>query len=154
MNKEGARRIARHPDENGPVSSLIPAVARIHRTVAQSLLRDLGLAPGQELLLMMLWEREPLPQAEIIRELAVEPPTVTKMLVRMERAGVIVRARSTEDKRVMLISLTDKGRSLQEPVQQVWSELERRTVANLSTDDREQLIRLLGMVLEDLRNVP
>ncbi|WP_026819750.1 MarR family winged helix-turn-helix transcriptional regulator [Arthrobacter castelli] len=150
MSTNGAETPARNPEASGPVSSLIPAVARAHRAIAASLLRDLNLAPGQELLLMMLWEREPRHQAEITRELAVEPPTSAKMLARMERAGVITRERCEDDRRVVLVSLTEKGRGLREPVRAVWSALEERTTAGLSAEDQEQLTRLLNVVLANV----
>lgn len=150
MSAQDADDVEQNPEASGPVSSLIPAVAKAHRAVAFSLLRDLNLAPGQELLLMMLWKREPRHQAEITRELAVEPPTAAKMLARMERAGVISRERCEEDRRVVLVSLTGKGRQLREPVRAVWSELERRTIAGLSEEDQEELTRLLNMVLANV----
>lgn len=150
--------MARHPEAAGVVSSLIPAVARAHRSYAGSLLRGLDLSAGQELLLMMLWEQEPRAQAEITRELAVEPPTVAKMLARMEQAGIIARVKSEQDRRVVLVSLTDKGRALEAPVRAAWQELEARTAASLTTDEVDTLVGLLRRVLGSLddarRNTP
>lgn len=130
----------------GPISALIPAVARAHRSLAGSLLREVGLYPGQELLLMLLWEREPRSPGEIARELHVEPPTAVKAVARLEEAGLVERARSTDDRRVVLVSLTPAGRALRERVEQIWAELERRTVGDLGAADRARLIELLGTI--------
>ena len=140
------------PDSSqvGPISSLIPAVARLHRARAAALLRELELSPGQELLLMMLWEQEPRQQSEITREFAVEPPTTAKMLARMEKNGFISRARSAEDRRMVLVSLTAKGRSLREPVEKVWAQLEAETVAGLTQEQQETLETLLRMMIAHL----
>ncbi|GAA3283775.1 MarR family transcriptional regulator [Nesterenkonia halobia] len=139
-----------HPADRGPVSALIPAVARIHRAEAARLLRDLDLAPGQELVLMQLWHHEPRSQAELTRELAVEPPTMAKTLARLEAAGMVTRERSAEDRRQVLVALTAKGRALEDQVGAAWAELERRTVEALSDAEQQELARLLSRVRDGL----
>ncbi|MCZ2826605.1 MULTISPECIES: MarR family winged helix-turn-helix transcriptional regulator [unclassified Modestobacter] len=137
----------------GPVSALIPTVARAHRTLAGSLLREVGLYPGQELLLMQLWEREPRSPGELARALQVEPPTAVKAVSRLEEAGFVRRERSAEDRRVVLVSLTASGRALRPRVEQIWAELERRTVGDLSRADRARLIELLSSISRNVGDV-
>jgi DNA-binding MarR family transcriptional regulator len=134
----------------GSVSPLVPALARAHRAKAHELLRGTGLSAGQELVIMRLHESPPQPQTEITRWLGVEPPTTAKMLARLERAGFVQRERSESDRRVVLVSLTDRGRGLYERVGQVWDELERVTTAGLSTDDKAELARLLRRLIDNL----
>ncbi|MFE7332862.1 MarR family winged helix-turn-helix transcriptional regulator [Streptomyces sp. NPDC057565] len=131
-------------EEVGPISSLIPALARTHRTLALSLLREVGLVPGQEVLLAHLWDEQPRSQVELAELLCVEPPTAAKMLARMEAVGVITREKSAPDRRVTLVSLTDKGRALLEPVQEIWAELERVTTTGLTEDEKALLSDLLS----------
>src|SRR3978361_125725 len=83
------------------ISLRISAVSRVHRQHAGALLHGIGLSPGQELLLMLLWEKEPRSLAELTRELAIEAPTTSKMISRMAKAGVIVRKRSEVDRRTV-----------------------------------------------------
>ncbi|MGY5885927.1 MarR family winged helix-turn-helix transcriptional regulator [Modestobacter lacusdianchii] len=137
----------------GPISALIPAVARAHRTLAGALLREVGLYPGQELLLMLLWDREPRSPGELARELQVEPPTAVKAVARLEEAGFLQRERSTDDRRVVLVSLTPRGRELRGRVEQIWAELERRTVGDLDAGDRERLTELLAAVRRNVGEV-
>ena len=132
------------------VSLKISAVARVHRQHAGALLHGLGLSAGQELLLMLLWEKEPRTQAELTREMAIEPPTTSKMLSRLERAGVIVRNRSELDRRTVLVTLTEAGRALEGPVNAAWRTLEEDTVAALTPQEQDDLLVLLGRVLESL----
>lgn len=146
MSTQGKGDVAHYPAGEGLVSSLIPFLARAHRNLAGALLRDVGLSPGQELLLMLLWEHEPRSQSEITRMLRVERPTATRTLARMEKAGLIVRGESASDGRVVLVSLTDRGRALEDPVRAVWRDLEDRTVADLSAQEQEQLVALLERV--------
>ena len=137
--------------ERSPTISLrISAVARLHRQHAGSLLHGLGLSAGQELLLMLLWDKQPRSQAELTREMAIEPPTVSKMLSRLERAGLIARNRSEVDRRTVLVTLTEAGRALEGPVNAAWRTLEEDTVAALSPQEQDTLLILLGRVLDSL----
>jgi DNA-binding MarR family transcriptional regulator len=138
----------------GPISSLIPSVAKAHRKLAGSLLQELGLAAGQEFVLMLLWEASPRTQTELTRLLGVEPPTVAKALARMERNGVIERTRSQDDGRVVLVSPTPSGRDLEGPVTAVWAQLEEQTTRALSPAERDQLRSLLTRVAATLTEEP
>ena len=128
------------------ISSLIPAVSKLHRKLAGSLLHDLGLSAGQQFVLMLLWGDSPQAQADLTRQLMIEPPTAAKMLSRLEQAGFIARERSTSDRRVVLVSLTDAGRALERPVGSVWQQLESVTTSALSQAEQHQLRDLLTRV--------
>ena len=134
----------------GSAGALIPAIARAHRAMGERLLQGTGLRTGQELVISLLGDSPGRSQAEITRWLGVEPPTTAKMLARMERAGFVERVRSTEDRRVMLVTLTEKGRSLHHRVGELWNELNRITTAGLSDKDQLELEQLLLRVLENL----
>nr|WP_228508086.1 MarR family transcriptional regulator [Herbiconiux sp. VKM Ac-1786] len=111
------------------------------------MIREFGLAPGQESVLMLLWESEPRTQSEITRALGVEPPTAAKALARMEAAGFLERTRSSADARVMLVTLTEKGRALETPVRAAWATLEERTVGSFSEADRTEFARLIRQAI-------
>jgi DNA-binding MarR family transcriptional regulator len=132
------------------ISSLIPMVAKAHRNLAGSLLADLGLAAGQQFVLMLLWEASPRTQSELTRQLMIEPPTTAKMLARLESAGFITRARSETDRRAVLVSLTDLGRAMEGPVTAVWHKLDRQTTQHLTTGEEAELRRLLLKVTRSL----
>lgn len=132
------------------ISSLIPAVAKAHRKLAGSLLQELGLVPGQQFVLMLLWGHSPQTQADLTRQLMVEPPTAAKMLARLERSGFIARERSASDRRMISVSLTEAGRALQGPVSSVWHRLEEHTTSALSPAEQDRLrvllIRVAGSI--------
>lgn len=130
----------------GPVVHAIARVARMNRTLIGNLLRPLGVFPGQELLLMQLFERDGRSQADLVRSLDLDPSTVTKMLQRMERSGWIERAKHEHDRRVLLITLTDRGRALRDEVSGAWERVEEATVACLSEDERSLLKELLSRI--------
>jgi DNA-binding MarR family transcriptional regulator len=132
------------------ISSLIPAVSKAHRKLAGSLLQELGLSAGQQFVLMLLWDESPQAQADLTRQLMVEPPTTAKMLARLERVGFIARERSGSDRRVVMVSLTESGRALQWPVTSVWRRLEELTTSSLTPAEQDQLRVLLTRVAGSL----
>jgi len=146
LSSEDASPRAGEPADD-MISSLIPAVSKAHRKLAGSLLAELGLAAGQQFVLMMLWRESPQTQAELTKQLMIEPPTAAKMLARLEAAGFIARERAAADRRVVLVSITESGRALQGPVTAIWEQLEEQTTRSLSVAERDQLRRLLMKVL-------
>ncbi|NJM68760.1 MAG: MarR family transcriptional regulator [Scytonema sp. RU_4_4] len=129
---------------------LIVQVCKAHRHQTATVLTQLGLHPGQEILLLYLWENDGLIQSELASLMQVEAPTLTKMIHRMEKAGLLERRKDEEDARICRIYLTDGGRSLQEPVTSAWNLLEKRVLANLTLEERLLFRRLLLQVLNNL----
>lgn len=77
-------------------------------------LEPLGLTHPQYLVMLALWEHEPRSLGALAAELAMEPATLSPLVKRLEAQGRIVRARRTDDERVLDIALTDDGRALRE----------------------------------------
>ena len=91
-----------------------------------------------------------MPQSQLAACMGVEPPTATKMLQRMEHAGLIERRPDPEDARISRVYLTERGRALEQPVLEVWKQLETQTVAGLSPTEQALLRRLLMQVSANL----
>jgi len=134
----------------GDLNVKLMRVARAHRTYAASLLSQVGLHPGQEALLMELWREDGRTQANLAESLGVEPPTVTKMLQRMEAADLVSRRPDTSDRRAIRVHLTPKGRRLRGRVEKLWVELEAETVAGLSDRQLATLRNLLNAMEANL----
>ncbi len=125
-------------------------IHKAHRSRAEAALNKLGLHTGQEMLLLQLWIEEGIPQSQLAASMEVEPPTATEMLQRMERAGLIERRPDPEDARISRVYLTERGRALEQPVLDVWKQLEAQTVAGLSLTEQALLHRLLMQILTNL----
>ncbi|MYW66577.1 MarR family transcriptional regulator [Streptomyces sp. SID8379] len=134
----------------GPVSLALARVARLHRVAAGRRLRGLGLYPGQEFVMMHLWDRGPVRQSDLIKAVELDPSTVTKMLQRLEHAGHVRRSPDPRDRRAVLVEATDQSCGLLDDVAGVWSALEERTLAGLSAADQAEFTRLLGLVEANL----
>ena len=125
-------------------------VCRAHRGNVGELLADVGLHVGQEMVLFELWREDGLRGGELAERLGVEPPTVTKMLRRLERCGLVSRSQDPEDARSLRVYLTEEGRSLEEPVVRCWERVEEKSLAGMSADERRTLHRLLTKVRANL----
>jgi DNA-binding MarR family transcriptional regulator len=128
--------------ERYPVSFAIFGLARAHRSIAARMLRELGLHLGQEIMLMQLNTAGGSSEVNLARTFGVEPATIAKSVRRMEQAGLVTRSKSTKDRRVTLVHLTEAGRALTVEVEKVWAELERVTVAERSDEEQRDFVRL------------
>jgi len=88
--------------------STMHGVAKVYRR----LLQDLDLTYPQYLVMLVLWEKDEVNVSEICQQLLLETATLTPLLKRLEARGAIVRRRSAEDERQVIVSLTDEGRAL------------------------------------------
>jgi DNA-binding MarR family transcriptional regulator len=118
-------------------------VCRAHRQRADEKLSKLGLHVGQEMMLLQLWVEDGLTQSQLALYANVELPTMTKMVQRMEHAGLVVRRPDPEDARISRVYLTERGRSLEQPVLRAWTQLEERTLAGLTQVEQMLLRRML-----------
>ncbi len=107
------------------------------------------LSYAQYSLLFGLAAKPQLQASQLAAVADLAPATVTEMLDHLETDGLVARVRSDQDKRVVLVSLTRRGRAL---VQQRRAQLERRWREALAEFDDEQL-RSAAMVLDRLREL-
>jgi MarR family transcriptional regulator, organic hydroperoxide resistance regulator len=85
------------------------AISRLITRAYQPFLDDLGITYPQYLVLMVLWEEDMVTVNGIANKLILNTNTITPLLKRMEKQGLIIRNRSNEDQRKVLIKLTQKG---------------------------------------------
>ncbi len=132
------------------LSALLVQICRAHRNKAQELLSKIDIHPGQEQLLLHLMPQDGRTQTEMAGQLCVQPATVSRMLDRMEKNGLVKCRVDAEDQRISRIYLTEKGLELMEPVAHAWQALEEITFANLTLEERLLLRRLLLQVSANL----
>ena len=129
-----------------PLSFAVFQLARAHRGYAAQLLRPLGLHPGQELVLLRLHAQDGQSQAALLDAVGLDHSTLSRSLTRMEAAGLVRRSPSTVDRRAVVVSLTDKGEWLRQPLRELWQELERTTTSAVAPGALEDLVGSLHAV--------
>lgn len=85
------------------------ALSRHITSLYQPLLAELKLTYPQYLVMLVLWEKEPISVKELGQQLMLDSGTLTPLLKRLEQRGLLNRKRSTEDERKVEVSLTEKG---------------------------------------------
>ena len=91
------------------------ALAVASRTVVslyRPLLEPMGLTHPQYLVMLALWEAEPLRVSELADRLSLEPATLSPLLKRLEAGGLVARRRDPDDERAVAVTLTAAGRAL------------------------------------------
>nr|WP_312820914.1 MarR family transcriptional regulator [Brevundimonas sp.] len=110
-------------------------------------LAELGLTYPQYLVLLVLWETQPLSVGDLGRRLYLDSGTLTPLLKRMEQAGLVTRARDPDDERRVLIGLTPAGEAMKAKAAHVPTTLAAgRSVEDLDAlkDKVNALIRVLA----------
>lgn len=134
----------------GRLSHAIFRVARLHKMFAGQLLRETGLYPGQELLMMRLWDEGPQRQIDLVRSLDSDAPTMARTVARLERAGFVRRSRSAIDGRATIIEATRASLSLKKAVERIWAELEAVTVGSLDAGGQDGVLASLATLEANL----
>ncbi|MGH3448443.1 MAG: MarR family winged helix-turn-helix transcriptional regulator [Nocardioidaceae bacterium] len=139
--------------ELAPLSHAIFRVARLHKMVAGQLLRQLGLYPNQELVMMRLWADGPQRQVDLVRMLESEAPTITRSIRRLEKAGLVRTSRSATDKRSVIVEATSASMTLRGDVEEAWATLEAQTVGHWSERRRKEVLEVLTALETNLLEV-
>ena len=127
-------------------------VNRVARLIAHQLaeeIRPAGVAIGQWAVLLFLWARDGMSQADLSRVVAIEPPTMVRTIDRMVRDGLVTRVADPSDGRVSRIHLTDRGRSLRDELVPKAVLVNAATLGPLSPSEGRTLRRLLVKLLEE-----
>lgn len=90
------------------------AASRMVTKLYQPLLKELELTYPQYLILLVLWEKDFLSVTDIGKKLILETNTLTPLLKRLESKGVIIRQKSENDVRKVIISLSDSGKEMRQ----------------------------------------
>jgi DNA-binding MarR family transcriptional regulator len=122
---------------------LLTAAHRVHRAALGPRLAAVGLHPGAELALAEIGRNEGLTLSELAGRLVVKPPSVTKLLRTLERAGLAERLADPDDGRIARVYLTRAGRRTLRAAEREWDGAERELLAHLSAAERAALHRLL-----------
>ena len=116
------------------------AVTRYYRFY----LKEIGITYPQYLVLLVVWENEDttVTASEIAKKLNLDAPTVTPIIKKLIDQGLIKKQRDKSDERLINISLTKKGRDLEEKVALIQDKVACKT--HLPKKDFEELKQRLN----------
>lgn len=140
--------------KNQSAGYLINHVARIFARGLTARIKPLGLMTGTFPTLLELWETDGLTQKQLVERLDIEQATIANTLARMERDGLILRAKDASDGRMQRVWLTERARGLRGPAIAAAIAENATELAGLSTDERAQFIALMQKIIETGANKP
>lgn len=141
-----------NPESDDPLAlerQVCFALAVASRTVIsvyRPVLEPMGLTHPQYLVMLALWEEEPLTVTELSRRLDLDAGTLSRLLKRLQAAGLVTRDRNPADERTLAVGLTPQGRALREQALQVPATIVERLGMDL--DELMALRDRLGDVIE------
>ncbi|REJ13590.1 MAG: MarR family transcriptional regulator, partial [Paenibacillaceae bacterium] len=122
-------------------------LTRVITRMAEEEFARTGLSPAYAFLLMAVQERNGLTQKELGEVLHLTPSTVTRFVEKLERKLLVT---TRQDGRMSRVYLTDKGRAMQEQIEECWSSLHERYAKVLGREEGDRLTRRLYEVSVEL----
>ncbi len=111
-------------------------------------LDKIGLTYTQYIAMMVLWENKSINVKSLGECLYLDSGTLTPLLKKLEAQGLVARARSAEDERNLIVTLTDKGEALKQEALHIPEEIGK--CINITQDDAQTLYRILYQILGNL----
>ena len=115
-------------------------------------LRPLGLSHTGFALLVTIWVGGPQEVRGLARKHRLSKPSIVSAIGTLERAGLVTRERSGDDRRLVSVALTAQGRRLVRKAQAVLHRCERALTAGLTKAERRQMAAWLRRVGDAARN--
>ena len=127
--------------------------ARLVTQAYTPMLTELGITYPQYLVLMVLWEKDCQPVNDIADRLLLETNTVTPLLQRMEKLGIVSRMKGKQDKRQHIVSLTEKGKQMEEKAMELipTGMGKQLTTCPLKLEDYQLLAQELDAIINTLK---
>ena len=123
------------------------------RKVHAGTLQFMSMTPAQLFVLMLIEEKTQCCLGDIGRELSISAPTATGIVDRLERDGYLKRIHNKQDRRVVNICLTKKGKDYLDQMRgQKYNRL-KQVIGLLSPEDQENYLRILKNFIEGLKDV-
>ena len=112
-------------------------------------LKPLGLTYTQYIVFLVLWEKDGITVGDLCEKLMLDNGTVSPLIKKMQQAGYVEKKRSKEDERVVVITLTEEGKALQEKAKDIPGKV--AGCIELPIEKVQKLYTLLNELLENQR---
>jgi len=136
---------------NSEFAFSINDVARMLRTYADYRAAQFGITRAQWVVLIRLDRFEGLKQSELADMLDLQPITLTRLLDRLCRSGLVERRPDPNDRRANRLYLTASARPLLERLGDLGDELMATALAGVERESIERMVAQLATVKENLR---
>lgn len=145
MNKK-----MRHKCES-KLHSAIMRLARRHKKTLRNEFHKVNLTEGKPKILDFLVINPGCSQKDIAKLCHIEPATATTILTSMENEELIYRSRNQNDKRILNVFLTEKGKKAQEQVEKIFSQVDDICFEGFTEEEKASAIKYINRINDNLR---
>ena len=145
--------ILRHWQEavpNDRLAHLIKDATRALLRALQMRLTEHSVSLGQWTFLRVLWENDGITQRELSEQVGVMEPTTFTALKTMEKLGYVIRRKKIDNRKMVYVFLTPRGRLLKSKLVPLAEEVNRIAVENINPQDITTMRHLLFTIIENL----
>lgn len=131
---------------------LITQIHHLGRRVFTELLRkqEIEIGPGQGRILFALWQRDGIPINDLVERTLLRKSTLSELLDNLEKAGYVRREQSEEDRRKILIRLTERTQKLQKVYINLSVEMTKLFYKGFTDEEIDEFEALLHRILDNL----
>lgn len=124
---------------------LISNSASRSQQILARILEPHDLTPQQWVVLVVLWWQDTISVSDLASHLRTEKPAVSRLVDRMEKAGLVIKTPSATDRRSIIVSASEKAKKMK-GLRMVFEEINEALLAGFSQEEVEQLFSLLNRV--------
>jgi len=137
---------------NNKIEEKIRNISKYLNEYTKDHLKCYNLTLGRFHVLRVIIESQPVSMGEIHEELHMANSTVTVIVDYLHEAGLVKRKRDTEDRRVVLLEITDKGRKIMESLLEKRQNFMKKSLLDME-DSAEELAQLLEKLLSKIEEI-
>ncbi|TXK70633.1 MarR family winged helix-turn-helix transcriptional regulator [Paenibacillus sp. N3.4] len=138
-----------HPQPES-LTHMMSHILKLHRHTVDQMIHSYDVYPGQPPLLLRLFEEDGLSQSELASRIRNKPATLTVMVDRMEKTGLVQRRPDLHDQRVTRVYLTDKGRQATIVVKEAIQTADEKVFEHFLPEEKLLFRRLLIQMHDNL----
>jgi DNA-binding MarR family transcriptional regulator len=130
-------------------------MGKIHRGMRRFFefqMKKYGITPPQFEVLISLWTEDGLVLSELSKRLSRDGPTITGIIDRMEKKGLVRRERSITDRRVIMVFSTPKATAMKEALTKLQKTAGKDIIENFTDENIKTLEQLLTKLLTNIEN--
>ena len=124
------------------VFGLIEQVSKKLKQFQRHTMREANLTPSQYFILSLLWEKDRMPFKDLATASLTSRPTITGIVDTLEKKGLVTREPNLDDRRSLLVSLTEKGSAFRQATPTLET-IFTRCCSSLAPAEIQQLTALL-----------
>ncbi|MGB5920300.1 MULTISPECIES: MarR family winged helix-turn-helix transcriptional regulator [unclassified Arcobacter] len=130
-------------------------VANIRNLLKNRLEKDLqeyGISPSESIIIRRLCEKDNLTQRELAKDTYFKQSSLTLLIDKLEKKGMVERKAKKNDRRAYLVCITKEGKKLEQILKDASKKVEEEALINIDTQTKELLIETLKTIHSNLKS--